>query len=488
MSAGCNRRAPDNAPRLAALCGACCLIMAHTVDADISIHWGANDSPYLREVQLDMALDQHFSAIGHLLAERKRGTFGAEQTTAELMLAYNYLKYGMHHEAAAVLETLPEDRHLARRVGELWLELANMRFQRGYLEEAHAALAKINDDKIRYALLEQKYNLGALIYLQQDQPAEALKKLLSIRSNSDWGLIGKFNLGTTLIQRGDTKTGRNILEALIPDLYDGPEMLALRDRAYFTLGNLDLQHQDIAGARKNFQAVRLESPYTNNALLGLGLSYAAASAYQDAISLWQELVKHDASDPAVLEALVAIPLSFTELGDHRQSIDNYQHALQIFRDEIRHIDFITAAVEDGSLINTLLQQLITRGDATLRSNTLPALPEFQYLRDLYASHPFQVAINNYRDLRMLEHRLQQWASNIYKIPDMSRTFKKVYVDQIAAQQSTLVATAEELKQHIAKLATAELAKRKLQIIVYTKQALFAMAQNYDTSSVKATLK
>ena len=475
-----------SAAHLWVLCASC--LLPSPVLAEFELPWDTGDSPYLREAQMDMALGYHFSAIGHLVAEQHRGTFGGEQATAELMLAYNYLKYGMHHEAAATLSQLPVNRRQARRKGELWLELANIRFQRGYLEQAHAALAQIDDNRIRYALLEQKFVLSGLVYLQQNNLGDAVKNLVGARSNSTWGMIGKFNLGATMLQRSEISAGRGILETLARDLYGSSEMLALRDRTYFTLGFLDLQYQNIPGARENFQAVRLDSPVANRALLGLGLSYAAAGAHPQAISTWQELAKGDASDASVLEALLAIPASFGALGDYRQSIENYQAALDTFRSEIKRIDFISAAIEDGTLIATLLQQMALKGETGITPDKLPVLPEFQHLRNLYVSHPFQIAVTDYRDLRRLQQRLEQWATNIYNIPDVSPTFKKVYVDQIAAQQSTLAQTAEELKLHIAKLAQAELTKRKQRIVSYTKQALFAMAQNYDTSSFNADLK
>ena len=470
---------------LAALTLLCLLSTA--ARADLEIDWRNNENPYLREAQMDIELGNYFSAIGHLLAERHRGTFGKEQSKAELMLVYAYLKYGMHSEAAGVLQPLPVEKRYTRYLVNLLLELATMRYQRGYLDGAQQILEVIDEGRMSYPQLEQKYNLSALILLQQDKTQDAINVLSAIRDTDAWGLVGKFNLGTAMIRRNMVKSGREMLESVAGEHAGTPELQALRDRVFYTLGFLDLQTMDLANARTHFQSVQLDSPFANRAMLGLGIAHAATGDHADAINVWRELAKRNSSDPSVLEALLAIPMSLTELGDHSQSIDSYQKALDTFRSEIRRIDSLTEDVKKGALIEVLLQKMLASGEGVTAPDAIPALPEFQYLRGLYESHAFQVAVNNYRDLRLMEQRLRAWADNIYKIPDMSRTFKKVYVDKIAAQQSTLTTAAAELKQHISKLALAELSKRKQQVISYSKQALFAMAQNYDTSAFKSDL-
>jgi len=103
----------------------------------------------------------------------------------------------------------------------------------------------------------------------------------------------------------------------------------------------------------------------------------------------------------------------------------------------------------------------------------------QYLLGLYESNEFQQVINNYKDLRALKDKLKKWAYAIYKIENMSETFKKVYVDKIAQQQSRLATATEQIKQQITKMAIVELKDRKNRLNTYIKQAQFSTAQIYD---------
>lgn len=463
------------------------LLVSELALAELHINWKTPRNPYVREALYDLDQGNYFSAIGHLMAERKRKGFGSSQQQADLMLAFVLLSYGMHHEATKILAELSESGKPPRYLDEMWMELAKMRYQRGYLGLAEHALNQITDSS-RYILIEEKMNLLALVYMAQNKNADAINSLNTVKGDSDWAMIARFNLGTTMVRRGQTKLGYSVLKSMTHLQGDTQEMLALIDRVNYTLGYTAIREGKLNEAQQYFKAVRLESPYANGAMLGLGLAHASSQNHTRAIAAWQELVKRDPSSSSVLEALLAIPLSYTELGAHNQSTESYQQALNTYRQEIRRIDLIAKSIEDGSLINVLLQKLMNDGDESVDISRVPDLPEFIYLQNLYEGHPFQLAITNYRDLRLMEHRLRQWTSHIYQIPDMSDTFKKVYVNQIAEKQTKLVTAAEELRQHIARLAINELQKRKDSIVNYTRNALFAMAQNYDTNSFETELK
>lgn len=455
--------------------------------AGLTINWNTVRNPYVAEALYELDQGHYFSAIGHLLAERKRGTFGSDQKQADMMLAYAYLSYGMHHEATKILAEVSERGERSRYLDEMWMELAKMRFQRGYLGLAEHALAQISDSS-RYALIEEKKNVLALIYMQQDKMDDAVNLLNEVKGDSDWALIAKYNLATTMVRRRQIKLGYSLLKSMTQLVRDTPEMNALIDKINYTLAYTAIQDGRLDEAVHYFEAVRLESPFASRAMLGLGLALASAQKHTQAVTIWQELLQRHPSDTSVLEARLAIPLSLTELGASSQAIEGYQQALNTYRQEIRKLDEIAQSINDGSLITVLLQKLMNDGENSLDMTQMPDLPEFRYLQGLYEGHSFQVAIRNYRDLRLMEHRLRQWATHIYQIPDMSNTFKKIYVNQIAEKQSKLVTAAEELKQHIASLALDTLQQRKEAIVDYTRHALFAMAQKYDTNSFETELK
>ncbi|NIW25563.1 MAG: hypothetical protein GWN29_13900, partial [Gammaproteobacteria bacterium] len=65
------------------------------------------------------------------------------------------------------------------------------------------------------------------------------------------------------------------------------------------------------------QRVRLEGPFSNKALLGVGWADAERGDYRAALSPWLELRQRNIIDPAVQESLLAVPYAFSQLGADR---------------------------------------------------------------------------------------------------------------------------------------------------------------------------
>src|SRR5690606_5009124 len=128
-----------------------------------------------------------------------------------------------------------------------------------------------------------------------------------------------------------------------------------------------------AAAKPLLQRVRLEGPFSNKALLGVGWADAETDDYRNALVPWMELRSRDLLDSAVQESMLAIPYAMARLDSVGQAADYYVSAIEAFHEESRRIEQTIARIEQGTLIDTFLAE--DRNGASGWYWKLDALPD-----------------------------------------------------------------------------------------------------------------
>jgi hypothetical protein len=146
---------------------------------------------------------------------------------------------------------------------------------------------------------------------------------------------------------------------------------------------------------------------------------------------WTELAGRDASDAAVLEARLAVPYAYAELGAYGQALTHYNDAIGAFERERAELEASIAAIRSGKLFDALLERN-PGGDMGWFWNLreLPQMPHARQLAPLLARHEFQEAFKNYRDLQFLQRNLQQWADNLSVFGDMLANRRKAHEERV----------------------------------------------------------
>ena len=114
-----------------------------------------------------------------------------------------------------------------------------------------------------------------------------------------------------------------------------------------------LRDEQAEAASGYLQRVRLEARSPARpcwAMAGAG----GGKKHREALVPWQELLRRDARDAAVLEARLAVPLSYVELGALGQALTRYQEAIALYGQESALLDESIAAIRAGCLIEGLL--------------------------------------------------------------------------------------------------------------------------------------
>ena len=189
---------------------------------------------------------------------------------------------------------------------------------------------------------------------------------------------------------------------------------------------------------------------SGKALLGAGWADVEAEDFGRALVPWSELGKRNATDPAVQEALLALPYAMTRMKLHGRAVQNYNDAITTLFSEQDMLDDSIAAIRSGELLEILQDQDLRSGSGWLQELTLDTRsPALRYQVALMAAHEFQEAVKNYRALLVLRNNLQTWAANIDAYDDMLAARQHRFTDNRPDAERALRSDDRELleQQH-----------------------------------------
>ena len=182
--------------------------------------------------------------------------------------------------------------------------------------------------------------------------------------------------------------------------------------------------------------VRLNGPYSDKALLGLGWADAALGDYQGALTPWMELRSRNVLDSAVQESYLAVPYAFSKLNANAQSAEYYESAVNSFDAENARLDAAIARIRQGRHAQARPATRTRAGEELYgwfwQLKNLPDAPESRYLYAVLAGHDFQEGLKNYRDLVYLGGTLAKWDDNMVAFEDMIETREHAYRRAAAA--------------------------------------------------------
>jgi len=393
--------------------------------------------PQYGEVLFYFYQEDYFPAIVRLLAAQNQSQLGEHAEQAELLLGGMYLSYGHHLAAADIFERLLADNVAPDIRDRTWFFLAKIWKQRGYLDNSQEALSHLSE-ALPENLRREAQMLQAQLYIDSKQYDRAIDMLQAWEGETEWASYAKFNLGVALVRSGQVDAATRILDELGDIDPFNEELTSLRDRANLALGYSLLQDGQPVAAKGPLQRVRLEGPFSNKALLGVGWADAEVENYSRALVPWMELRGRDLLDSAVQESMLAIPYALAKLESISQAADHYLNAIEAFYEESNRIDRTIGFIESGDIFDEFLAD--DPLDSTgwyWRLEELPEGPEARYLYHLLATHEFQEGLKNYRDLNYLNQNLSDWQQNVDVYANMLETRIEAYENRLPRVEDAL---------------------------------------------------
>jgi hypothetical protein len=408
--------------------GACAADGSDKVPADPPRHPVLD--PHYGDVLFEFYQGRYFPAITKLEVSQHFDRMQHHADEAEILRGGLLLSYGLHKQAAEVFEALLQRGAPPSVRDRAWYFLAKIRYQRGLMPEASAALGRI-EHPLPAPLEDDRRLLQANVAMALGDNAGASKILSPIAGPRSEDLYARYNLGVALIRSSDTGHGTTILDDLGRQTMPDEESRALRDKANVALGFAALKAGKPSDARAYLQRVRLHGLEANAALLGFGWAADALDQPKLALVPWIELAGRDPSDPSVLEAQLAVPYAYAKLRADAQALQRYENAIANFETEDANIDATIAAIREGKLVEGLMGR--NPGDEmgwfqTFRD--LPLMPHAHLLTPVIAGNEFQEAFKNYRDLQFLAHNLAQWHDSLGVFGDMLATRRLAFAERL----------------------------------------------------------
>src|SRR5512145_2433546 len=166
--------------------------------------------PYFGEALYHAYQGQYFDALERLDAElaQYRGLDEPELDTlhfhvngAEFSVGDFELNYRMHHRAGRAIKAVLEGAVDEAVRNEAAFRLARIHFQKGQLDDALHALARI-EGTVPEEIKDDIEFLRANVYMATGRPSEAVKVLEQLRSDESLAGFAAYNLGIALLQDG----------------------------------------------------------------------------------------------------------------------------------------------------------------------------------------------------------------------------------------------------------------------------------------------
>jgi tetratricopeptide (TPR) repeat protein len=382
----------------------------------------AYQGQYFEAIQrLDTELEQY-----HRLDEPQLDTLHYHINEAEFSVGDFELDYRMHYRAGRAIKRVLEGAVDDAVRNEAAFRLARIHFQKDQLDDALQALGRIQGT-VPAKIKNDVEFLRANIYMATNRPNEAIDVLNHLQSDPSLAGFVAYNLGIALLQAGKKEEAVEQLDKAGRLAGDDPASLAIRDKSNLVLGSLLFEAGNSERAKQALDRVRLEGPFSNEALLRSGWADTSAKQFESALVPWNILADREPTDVAVQEAMLTLPHTYASLKLYGRAAVTYGRALELYSNQIERVDASINSIKAGRFLKALIREE-SREDQTwvIRLRNQPGAPETYYLMELMASHDFQTALQNYLDLEDLRSKLTGFQTSLEAFDDIIRLRKKNY--------------------------------------------------------------
>ena len=359
-----------------------------------------------------------FDALSTLMVSDLRGGIAHHADNADLIRGGISLAFGLERQAADLFEkqlqkTADEDnqQRIARFREIAWLKLAELNYRHQNWDTAANQLHKSGaihqstltlNLAIRSGDLEQAKQLLAMADLPLAEQVLGHNNLAAAfaREQQLVAAAGEYQHAATLVEQH-------------PDA--GEELRILRDKARIGAGYALALNGDHKGAAREFRGVRLDTPWSGDALLGLGWVSVNGGDHQQAVDALGYLINKNPLSPQVQEALLALPYSYEALDRPRLALHSYLHAEQQYQQALNDLEALQQASADLQFpLPAETETLNLQRYGWLEDAETPALirENQRYLLQMMQSDRLQLQLSELRDLHQLTRVLERWQSRL----------------------------------------------------------------------------
>ena len=278
------------------------------------------------EIQYESLQGNHLDALLRIYAyrpstDRQNAPGGLSATDSQLAL-------GLSSAVENRMKTRSNDKRIQQSKNRDAYQLAWFYYREQTPAQALEVLDNIEGKADGVSLSDIEY-LRALLYIRTGRFKAAAKLLYELPLIDQPRGYTQYNLALANLQSGNEERGRSTLASLGRMNTSDDDLLALKDMANLKLGYRYLQQGNLEQAKASFDLVRLDGPFTNQALLVSGWTLFSMSQLERAIVAWSLLHKQEAINDTVIEAKMALPYAYSKLGAHGKAANLYAQAVEL---------------------------------------------------------------------------------------------------------------------------------------------------------------
>ncbi|WLQ16961.1 tetratricopeptide repeat protein [Hahella aquimaris] len=338
------------------------------------------------------------------------------------------LSYGMVDEAKRIFENLLEDKVTPEVRNQAWFYLGKVYYQMRKWENAQSSFQRVDRELLEDSdsgLLEEYFYLQGQTALGLEDLTAAEEFLQPLPKDSYWRAYLEYNLALNQRKFGDLDAAlRRLAGVSAPtprDEDDSNEFYALSDRISLTTGVLRMEQNDYAGAMTEFRKVRINGPWSDQALFGYALASSNSGEFGLAIQSLQTLSSKQAANPIIQESHFAIGYVYEQLGQKVKALNAYANAVTQYQESLRLLETNIAELDEDRLFDSLEfggdpELHITRlDDDNIRVDEygrLDVRPATYSLAHLVAQEEFQRVLKELRELTLLQNTLNEWLRKV----------------------------------------------------------------------------
>lgn len=402
----------------------------------------ASDRLLQGEVRYESLLGHHLDAL--LVYDSALSASRAQSMPVESNVTAARLALGLDDTVEQQLNAAPGDEDARQSMNRRAYRLAWFYYDSRKPMQALKMLDRIQGKTEGVSTTDTDY-LRALIYMRIGRFRDAAGMLYELPLAQRPGGYTQYNMGMAQLLSGNEERGRATLAAFGEFGTSDPDLLALRDLANIKLGYRYLQEGSLEQARDSFNRVRLDGPFTNQALLGSGWTLFAMGNLERAIVSWSVLHKKEAIDDTVIEAKMALPYAYSKLGAHGKAANLYAHTVELLESEIKALEAASDAVRKGELGRAIVDSRAVQGEdwfaGLARDDGQPSL----YLPLLLANDGFRDQAATLHQLAQLDNRIEQGLVSIAASIEYAKRAQKDYKAALPAAEEELSAVYRQIK-------------------------------------------
>lgn len=420
-----------------------------------------------------------FDALSTLMVSDLRGGIAHHADNADLIRGGISLAFGLERQAADLFEQqlqkaadADNQQRIARFREIAWLKLAELNYRHQNWDTAANQLHKSG------AIHQSALTLNLAIRAGDLEQAKQLLAMADLPLAER--VLGHNNLAAAFARKQQLSASAEEYQraaVLVEQHSDASEELRiLRDKARIGAGYALALDGDHKAAAREFRGVRLDTPWSGDALLGLGWVSVNGGDHQQAVDALGYLIHKNPLSPQVQEALLALPYSYEALDRPRLALQSYLHAEQQYQLALNDLEALQQASTNLHFpLPAETETLNLQRYGWLEDAETPALirDNQRYLLQMMQSDRLQLQLSELRDLHQLTRVLERWQTRLPEFHTLidEREQRRVAIVQQhdSAQYDQQVQIAEqELARLKASLARIEADQDGLAILAATE--------------------